>query len=130
MPESTQHPDQEILELEERFVEAVREADFRFLESTIDDNYVFIGSDGSTWGQAKALADFRNPAFDLQRLDVIDRRVFMHGDTAIVTGISVVEGRIGDDRLTGRYRFMRVWCRYTGWWKVIAVCTSKAGQDC
>lgn len=116
----------EIQKLEEQLVEAIRKANVPFLESIFSEQYVFHGSDGSTWGKTKALEDFRNPEYDLQKFELYDEKIFMYKNAAVVTGISVVDGRIGKETLTGRYLFMRVWAQSGDNWKVIAANTSNA----
>ena len=128
MLDGTSHAMLEIQKLEEKFVDSIRKGDIPFLESIFSDNYVFHGSDGSTWGKMKALEDFRNPEYNLQKFEIYNQKIFMHENVAIVTGISIVEGRIGKEILTGRYLFMRVWVQSGGNWKVAAANTSNADE--
>ena len=116
----------EIKELEEKLIQAMREPDLTFLESIFSDNYVFMGSGNLSWGKSKALDDFRDPGFELQKLEIRDRRIFLHENTAVVTGLSVVEGLVDKDKLTGQYRFMRVWTRTGDHWRIASVFTSPA----
>ena len=119
----------EIEREEARFLDAMRRGDLPFLENAFSDNYLFLGADGSTSGKERALADFRNPGFELARLDVSDCRITADENTAVVTGRSHIEGRIGENSLTGQYLFMRVWTRRDDGWKVIAVKTSAASAQ-
>jgi ketosteroid isomerase-like protein len=116
----------EISGLEEKLLSAMRSGDMPFLESIFSEDYVFIGSDGSTWGRDRALEDFRNPKYTLEKLEVDNRRITIFDDTAIVTGISTVEGWIDENPVTGRYLFMRVWNRTADGWRIAAVNTWKA----
>ena len=118
----------EIAGLEEKLLSAMRSADLPFLESVFSEDYVFLGSDGSTWGKDKALADFRSPGFKLEKLEVRNRNIVVHDNTAIVTGISTVKGWIDENPITGRFLFMRVWNRTTEGWKVVAVNTWKTDK--
>jgi hypothetical protein len=99
----------EIARLEEQLLTAMLSGNLPFLERVSSEDYVFMGSDGSTWGKDKALEDFRNPKFNLGKLEVSNHNIVVHNNTAIVTGISTVEGRIVEDPISGRYLFMRVW---------------------
>ena len=120
--------ERDIQQLEEQYIDAMRKANLAFFDRIFSDNYVFIGSDGSTWGKEKVLQDFRNPKYDLQEIEIYNRHIFIHENAAVVTGISVIEGRIGTNSVTGKYQFMRVWNRSRGSWKVIAVYTSNMKQ--
>jgi len=59
-------------------------------------------------------------------MEVNDGKIAVAGNTAVVTGVSLVEGHIGESPLSGRYRFMRVWARIGLNWKIIAVATCSA----
>ena len=77
-------------------------------------------------GEGKSLEDFKNFEYQLEIPEVNDRKVTIAGNTALVTGESLVEGHIGENPLSGRYRFMRVWGRIGGNRKVVAVATCGA----
>jgi len=47
-------------------------------------------------------------------------KVYPHGNTAIVTGILVVNGRRGNETFRRRYRFTDTWKYTNGRWRVIA----------
>ncbi len=116
----------EIKKLEEKLLEAMRLRDLSFLTDIFSDTYVFIGSDGSTWNKDKVLEDFKNPKYELSKIEVYNRQIFMYDNTAIVTGISIINGRIDETPLTGRYQFTRVWNKEKDGWIIIAISTSEA----
>ncbi|MBN2011900.1 nuclear transport factor 2 family protein [candidate division KSB1 bacterium] len=116
----------EIQQLEERLLQAMRLGELSFLGKIFSRKYIFLGSDGSTWGKERLMEDFCNPNFKLSKIDVHNRLIFMHDNSAIVTGISTIEGKIDKTPLTGKYRFMRVWNKENDGWKIIAVTTSNA----
>jgi len=80
-----------------------------------------MGSDDSKWGKEKALEDFRDPGYQLRKLEVKDRRIFIACSTAVVTGTSLVLGHIGEDHRPGTFQFMKVRTRIGGAWKILAV---------
>ena len=114
-----------IQQLEDDLIEAMRLNNLTFFENIFSEKYVFLGSDGSTWGKEKALDDYKHPKFELLKIEVHNRRIIMHDNSAIVTGISVVEGKIGQESISGRYLFMRVWNKGEKGWEIIAVNTNK-----
>lgn len=120
--------DSEIRQLEQRLLEAMRLKKLTFLNSIFSQKYVFLGSDGSTWGKDEALKDFRNPGYELSKIEVQNQQIYMHDNCAVVTGISMIEGKMGETSLTGRFLFMRVWNKENDGWKIIAVSTSKPGK--
>jgi ketosteroid isomerase-like protein len=70
------------------------------------------------------MADFADPNLLIEELSVSELEVVVYKDTAIVTGISHVEGCESDNPLTGEYRFTRTWRLSDGDWRVIAAQTS------
>lgn len=117
----------EVLRLEDNLLEAIRLRKLFFLENIFSEKYVCLASDGSTWGKDRALKDFKDPNLELSKVEIQNRQITMHDNTAIVTGINIVEGIVRDKSITGRYLFMRVWIKDTNGWKIIAVNTSNAG---
>jgi len=67
MPEGPIPSISEINWLEEQLLSAMRDRDLFFLEKIFSDKYVFMGSDGSGWGKVKALEDFKNPDYQLEK---------------------------------------------------------------
>ena len=120
------NPEYEIQQLENKLVEAMQKTDLTVFEDLFSDNYAFIGSDGVSWGKDKALQDFKDPDFTLKHLEIHDRQIFMHDHTAVVTDISVIQGIVNNQDVSGRYRFMRVWSQNSGKWEIAAVYTAIA----
>ena len=118
----------EIKQLEESLLKAMRLRKLSFLEDIFSRKYVFLASDGSTWGRDKALDDYRNPRFELSKIETHNQQIVMHENMAIVTGVSLIAGKIGENPLSGRYFFMRVWCKEKDDWKIIAVSTNNAAH--
>jgi len=115
-----------IEKLEDDFLKAMRSNNLTFFENIFSKKYVFLCSDGSTWGKEKALHDYKHPQFQLSKIEIHNRKITMHRSSAIVTGISNVEGSIGEKSLTGKYLFMRVWHKGEKGWEIIAVNTNNA----
>lgn len=118
----------DINRFEETFLTAMRNCDLAYMENIFSEDYLFRGSDGLTWGKKKALDDYRNPELELTRVDVMDQKIVVNENTAVITGISHIEGRIGASPLTGKYLFTRVWSKIAAGWKIIAVSTCSADQ--
>ena len=99
--------------------------DISALNRLFDDDYVFTGSRGETWGKEKALEDFRRPDFSLEYLRTSELEVIVRQGVSIVTGISHVGGKEGDKAITGEYRFTRIWCMIDSDWRIVATHTSR-----
>lgn len=117
--------EQQISKAEKGLLTAILNKDPPLLDNLFDDEYVFTGSRGETWGKEKALADFRDPDLSIQELSVSELEVSLRQDTAIVTGLAHVEGHEGNNPLTGEYRFIRTWRLSGGDSRVVSTQTSQ-----
>ena len=116
----------EIQKLENDLIEAMRAPNLTFLENIFSEKYVSLFSDGSTGGKEKALNDFKHPNYKLSKIEVQNRQITMHDNTAIVTGIAIVDAVVDDKSVAGKSFFMRVWHKEEGRWRIIAVQTNLA----
>ena len=55
----------------------------------------------------------------VEAFDFSDVKVFMHGSTAVVTGIETGKGTYLGNPWTGAYRFSRVFVKRDGIWKMV-----------
>ena len=115
-----------IQKLEDDLIEAGRLPNLEFLENIFSEKYVCRVSDGSIWGKEKALNDFKHPNYKVFKSEIQDRRITMHNNTAIVTGIAIVEAIVDDKSVSGQSFFMRVWHKEEDTWRIIAVQTTLA----
>jgi len=116
--------EQQIFKAENDLFAAILNKNLALLDNLYDEDYVFTSTQGEIWGKEKALADFADPRLSIEGLSVSELEVVVRQDTAVVTGFAHVEGREGDNPLTGKYRFTRTWRFSDSNWRVIAVQTS------
>ena len=124
MPPNVSGPESEIQKLEEALIEAMRLTNLEFLENVFSEKYVCRISDGSIWGKEKALNDFKNPNYKVFKIEIQNRQITIHDNTAIVTGIAIVEAVVEDKSVSGQSFYMRVWHKEEDIWRIIAVQTN------
>ena len=129
MPSNLSRPESVIQKLEDDLLEAARLPNLGFLENIFSEKYVCRVSDGSIWGKEKALNDFKNPNYKIFKSKIQNRRITMHNNTAIVTGIAIVEALVDDKSVSGQSFFMRVWHKEEDIWQIIAVQTNLAKSN-
>jgi ketosteroid isomerase-like protein len=121
--------EREVRELEARFREAVVRGDRAFYDRVLADDFTHTSHSGAFKTRAQWLAESRSGdkaepvpgATRYEAFEVDDLAVRVYGDTAVVTGRTTPRGLDSKGRpMTGRYRFLRVWVKREGQWRVVA----------
>jgi ketosteroid isomerase-like protein len=102
--------------LDAKLTEAFKTRDFDTLGKHMDENYILIDPRGETHNKKtylKHLADGKAKFGELKETDV-KTRVF--GDTAVVTGLLQVKGKVEDKEVNAEYRWTRVYNKKDGEW--------------
>jgi Domain of unknown function (DUF4440) len=108
--------EQEIAKLDRELMDAVIRNDQTLMERIALERYVFINPVGGV----QERGDTRGPK--IESIQTEDVQVRLHGDTAILIGRANVKGRFdnGPD-ISGPYRYMRVFIKEQGQWRLAAV---------
>lgn len=125
MPQSDAAADQSdrahLLALEQRLRQAMLDSDVETLDVLIDPQLVFVGPDGSVFGKHDDLALHRSGRQRLERIDLLQSSLELHGnDVAVTTALTELAGSIDGQRFAGRFRYLRTWKRQAQEWRVVA----------
>ena len=110
----------EIIGRENALLTAVTTNDVALLEDLLHDDLLFNGPDGRTGTKALDLANYRSGGIQLGRAEARDRLISVIGDDVVVAVTVTLEGSYLGVRVDGSYRYLRVWKRLDGAWRVIA----------
>lgn len=111
---------EELTKLEHSWAEAFVKRDTAFVEKVLADDYVFTGPDGTVndkKGDINALKE-GIVAFDEMKMSAL--KVQVYGNTAIVTGVAAIKGKVAGQDATGNYRFTDVFVKIDGQYKCVA----------
>lgn len=114
-----QNLEAEIVAREDAMLEAITTNDVALLDDLLHDDLLFNGPDGQTGTKAQDLANYRSGGIRLRRAEASDRLIRAIGDDAVVAVTVTLEGSYLGVRVDGRYRYLRVWQRAGGKWRVI-----------
>jgi ketosteroid isomerase-like protein len=114
-----QNLEAEIVERETALLHAITTNDVALLDDLLHDDLLFNGPDGQTGTKAQDLANYRSGGIQLRRADASDRLIRAVGDDVVVAVTVTLEGTYLGMRADGRYRYLRVWKRIGGAWRVI-----------
>lgn len=106
------------------------EPDVEGLERLLCDDWLLTHSDGRVQDKAGYLKELSNRTRANQAIGNQDVEARLHGDTAVVAGISAQAGTSNGQPWSGRFRFTRTWIRRNGEWRMLASHSSRiATQD-
>jgi hypothetical protein len=114
-----QNLESEIVERETALLHAMMTNDVALLDELLHDDLLFNGPDGQTGTKGQDLASYRSGGIQLRRAEASDRLVRVIGDDVVVAVTVTLEGTYLGMRADGRYRYLRVWKRMGGTWRVI-----------
>lgn len=110
----------EVVAREHALLRAVTTNDVALLDDLLHDDLLFNGPDGRTATKAIDLANYRSGGVQLRRADASDRLVSVIDDVVVVAVTVALEGSYLGVQVDGRFRYLRVWKRTDGAWRVIA----------
>lgn len=112
--------EQEIIACEERFLQALANSDSKELEGTLHDDVIYNHPSGEVWTKKMDTDSFKAANPVIERVDCIDRKIEVFGDTAIVSTLIYLKGVFGGQQIEGKSRFLRTWRKFPDGWKIIA----------
>jgi ketosteroid isomerase-like protein len=116
-PAGQEGVEQAIMKLDRELTDAVVKNDRAAVNRVELDNHVFINPGGGI--EEKAQTTGPGPTFE--SLDTSDVVVRVTGDTAVLTGRAMVKGHLASGAdISGPYRYMRVFVKQKGQWRVAA----------
>lgn len=107
----------EVRAAERVYTDAALKADTAAYDRITADDYIFIPPDGTVNTKVDEMKNVSTYKFEA--LDPSDQRIRIYGDTALSTGVVAVKGKVGDADVSGKYRYITVWVRRNGEWKVV-----------
>jgi ketosteroid isomerase-like protein len=112
-----QSVEEAVMQLDRELLDAAVKKDKAVTNRIELDNHVFINPGGGVEEKGKTTGT--GPTFDsFDRDDVVVR---VMGDTAVLTGRAMVKGHFADGTdLSGPYRYMRVFVKQKGEWRLAA----------
>jgi ketosteroid isomerase-like protein len=112
-----------LLDAEQVWVRSLMTGDVDLLGHLVDEQFSFIGPDGTYEDREAYLAGYRalpGMGVKVESVDLHDVHVRLLGDTGIVTGRVVARVRVNAEAIVENVRFTRVYRRRGGRWRMAA----------
>ena len=107
---------EELLTFEREFTQAVAGNDVAGIARFVADEWVIVDADGSIVDRLLFLNVIESGALSHESMATTDVEVRVHGDTAVVTGITTSKGHFMGKGFTTRERASDVLARLNGRW--------------
>lgn len=122
MPRAERHESrQEILQLEEKWADAIVKHNVPAMDKLLGDDYIGITPNGTLESKEQTLENMKNGVVSLTSIEVSDRKIRFYGKTAVVTSKAEVTGDTEGSKASGSYRYTRVYVRDpSGGWKIVS----------
>ena len=107
---------EELLTFEREFTRAVAANDVAAIGRFVADDWVIVDADGGVIDRSRFLNVIESGALSHESMESADFEVRLHGDTAVVTGITTSRGQFMGQAFTTRERATDVLARLDGRW--------------
>jgi ketosteroid isomerase-like protein len=111
---------QAVLKQLDNWIEALKQNDMTALNRIIAEDFMLLEVNGNFLNREQDLEPVKSGDLKFQSLTTEDVKVFVYGETAIVTGKGVYQITYKDKASTIRERFFDVYQKRKGQWRVIA----------
>lgn len=110
----------QIESLEMAWRRAVVDDDIPAMDNLLADDYVGITANGTIEDKTEAIAQRKSGTLRITTLNLDDLKIRLYGEIAVVTSIAELQGANGENDISGKYRYTRVYNRRLGAWKIVS----------
>lgn len=113
--------EQEIVQCEEKFLQAIRTANVEEAASLLHDGLIYNTPTGQAISKEEDIQEFKSSSPKIEKMECVERKVQLFGDTAIVSTVIYMKATFmeGQHKIDGKARFFRTWKKFEDGWKVI-----------
>ena len=124
-PASSGSAADELKQIENAWVAAVKEKDAAKLGAILADGWVGLGWDGKITDKPTNLAELKSPGNSLASFEMSPITVRLFGNTAVVTGSNTEKSTEGGKDTSGKYIWTDVFVKQNGQWRAVASQSTK-----
>lgn len=114
---------QEIIELEETLIEAIKNSDIDILQQLLHDELAFTNHAGILLDKESDLIPHKNGDLVMSQIAVSEQHIRIFDDVAIVVVKKDITGTYCKEPFETKVRFTRIWKKFNAEWKVISACS-------
>ena len=118
---SAGNAEQELNQLTDQYIAALKGKDMAALERIWADDLTFVTLRGDVQTKAQRLADIQSGANKFDSLETTDRKVSVYGDTAVMTSLTTLKGQYKGQEASGQFRVTNVFVKRGGGWQIVSL---------
>ena len=119
----------DIDQLEDEWRDAMLAANTKVMDSLLAPDYMAITPSGTLQSRDETLQNLGSGRIHFTLLDVSDRKVRFYGATAVVTSLANIQATTPDGKVSGSYRYTRVYVRDAqGDWRIVSFEASRVRE--
>jgi ketosteroid isomerase-like protein len=111
--------EQELLNLEKAFAEAIVKNDLEGIGRLVTDDWIIIDPDGGIVDRARFFEVIKSGALTHDTMESEDFRVRVYGDSAVVTGVTRTKGKFMGQEFSTQERATDVFVKRDGRWQCV-----------
>ena len=119
-------PTKEVLDAEQRWARALEKGDLAALRDLYGDDLVYVHSGGNAESKDEYLRRIETGSLKYERVTLVDPRVRVFGDAAVVNGQFDVRVMSDGAPVNTRVVYIHVYARQGGRWRMVAHQTTRA----
>jgi uncharacterized protein (TIGR02246 family) len=119
--------EQQISALSDQMIQAQLKADTSYFEKHYADDATIVHGNGELFMKAEEIADLKSGSLTYELNEVRERKIHVHGDTAVVAFLISYKGTVSGKPFTGDLRRTVVWVKQEGNWKIVAYQVTRLG---
>lgn len=112
--------EQAVLKQMNNWLDALRRSDLTALDRIMAEDFMLLAADGTIIDKEQDIAPVKSGEVRFESLNVEGVKVFVYGDTAVVTGTGIYKVTYKGQSSTIRERFFDIYQKRKGQWQVIA----------
>jgi ketosteroid isomerase-like protein len=105
--------------LDAKLTDAFKAGDFEMLGKYFADDYILVDPRGGLHNKKQHLKHLTGGTAKFKELNETDVNVKVFGDTAVVTGLLQVTGKVEGKEISAEYRWTRVYNKSGDMWKCV-----------
>src|ERR1044071_2020712 len=110
----------DLIQLENRFNDALVRADLKTINEIEADDLIFTDATGTVTSKADEMQSLKSGDVKFESIQMTDTRTQDFGDIAVVTGRLVEKAQYKNSDISGTYRFTDVWAKRKSKWEHVA----------
>jgi len=115
----TSEAEEELLQLEKAFAEAIVQNDLEDLGRLVADDWIIIDPNGEIVDRARFFEVIKSGALTHETMESEDFRARVYGDSAVVTAITSTKGRFMGQEFSTQERATDVFVKRDGRWQCV-----------